>query len=162
MAQSLFAAGQALNGDAWGLHDAEWLGVRIDWRARVLELDLSLAVSERGQLHRRARFVVTGLVFFVLEPPHPRSEGARYWEVAGDQIDVHETPCDSVTGERPGLPPLPPGAWCCTLYDSGLNTLANIAGEDCTGTWVGEPVSRASNVFFPGDTAPIPGSGSSD
>ena len=75
----------------------------------MLELDVTLAVSKRQDVHRRARFVVTGLVFFVLEPPHSRSSGAPFWELAGERIDVNDSPVDAESRKRVGLPEAPPG-----------------------------------------------------
>lgn len=154
MGASLLDAGDELNGDAWGLHDGVWVRTRVDWRARMLELDLELAVSTRQKLLRPATFVVEGLVFFVTEPPHPRREGEAYWDFRGDMIDVRDV--SAAMHERAGLPPLPAGAWCCYVWDNGANTTAYVAGHHCDGRWTGEPFSTRSNVFFPGETVPIP------
>jgi len=61
-----------------GLHDAEVQGIAVDYRQRKLTLEVAVWVGdmgdppERREAYRNGRIEISGLLFFVMEPPDPK------------------------------------------------------------------------------------------
>ena len=62
----------------WGLHDAYIEAVDIDWSRATLTLSVRVMMTERQDTDRRAKIIVTGLVFCAIDAPERwRSTGCE-------------------------------------------------------------------------------------
>jgi len=125
-----------------GFHDAHCLKLTIDYQksqARLL-LDVWVAESrdaEEREAYRLADLTLSGLLYWVAEPPDERE------------------PLDGVTAERIDIGPLaalgkapktclalPDGAFANWIYMAYSNTLIHVAARDAGLIWIGEKGGR--------------------
>lgn len=103
-----------------GFHDAQLLGVRIDFEHEMASIDLAVDVSNPDTIShvrsRRGHLNLTGLVYFVVEPP---DETYSYDQqlISSDSSNFSEL----VT--LPELPTVPNGSFAHWFYSSANNFL---------------------------------------
>jgi hypothetical protein len=130
-----------------GLHDAKLERVAIDFVDRTARLDLDIWVGddEEREAYRRAQVTLSGLLFWVSEPPdplHPSSPPRALWIDAGPLTD--KTP-----KTQPALPNVPRGAFANWIFVRDWNSFIYVAATDADLTWL-------SDRSIPGPDAPKP------
>ena len=123
-----------------GLYDAELGTVAIDFANRTVRLDLNIWVGDDEELeaYRRAQVTLSGLLFWVSEPPDPSYPFASprpLWIDAGPLTD-------DLPEKQPALPPVPQGAFANWLFVRDWNAFIYVAAEDASLTWLGDRTIR--------------------
>ena len=118
-----------------GFHDARVRRVDIDYRARVVRIDLVLDAGDPESEHlgdrdawRAAHLVLQDLLFIVVEPPATRPEA-----YAGEAWITSSAP--ATTRQRQGLPAVPPGFFCHAFFASNWNAHVFAAARDALLVW---------------------------
>jgi hypothetical protein len=119
-----------------GLHDAKLESVAIDFGARTARLDLDIWVGddEEREAYRRAQITLSGLLFWVSEPPdplYPFSSPRAMWIDAGPLTD-------KIPEKQPALPPIPQAAFANWIFVRDWNSFIYVAAIDSSLTWLGE------------------------
>jgi hypothetical protein len=119
-----------------GLHDAKLERVAIDFGDRTARLDLDIWVGddEEREAHRRAQMTLSGLVFWVSEPPDPRYP---FLSPGPESIDAGPL-TDKIPEKQPALPPVPQGAFANWIFVRDWNAFIYVAAKDASLTWLGE------------------------
>jgi hypothetical protein len=123
-----------------GLHDARLGKLAIDFTERTVSLDLNVWVGdeEERETYRRAELILSGLLFWVSEPPDPNHPYALPRPLSID--------AGPLTGAQPknqtALPPVPPDAFVNWLYVKDWNAFVYVAAKDASLTWSSEPAVR--------------------
>ena len=117
-----------------GLHDAKLGKVAIDFTERTVRLDLNIWVGdeEKREAYRSAEVTLSGLLFWVSEPPDPHypfGSPRPLWIDAGPLTD-------KLPEKQPALPPIPPGAFANWIYVRDWNAFIYVAAEDANLTWL--------------------------
>jgi hypothetical protein len=127
-----------------GFHDAELNTFTIDYTKREARLILDVWVAdnqekpEKIESYRLAEVTLSGLVFWVSEPPDPRYP---YGEPGAQRIDIGPI----ATFERKEalrLPPVPAGAFANWVFVTGWNAFIYVAAEDARINWLGSKTVR--------------------
>ena len=137
----------------WGLHDAGLDALEIDYAAAELGIVLRVKLGRRQERERRARVVVTGLVYVVVEPP--------CLEANGDMVDG-DMRIDLVTeglmeGEKLARPP--EGCFGQSFFVADWNAFFHVVGTDVRFKWIEtEPTETAddAHVLLPGEEFDVP------
>ena len=138
-----------------GLHDAELLGLNVDYVGRTISLIVEVWVGdidgpiETRETYRKARIDVSGLQFLVIEPPDPTYP---YSDVEASRIDI----CDmSKNLDVKLVRSLPDGTSLSSLWVNDWNAFAHIAAQDATLSWLDpKPTCRTRREhYLPGETA---------
>lgn len=109
-----------------GLHDADLLGLSVDYVKQTLTLDLNLWIGsldgktdEEREGRREAQIIVRKLKYCIIEPPD--RDGAI------GEIDGFETPAHDI--ERLGLSPVGAETFRHSIYVDGWNSFIHFAGD---------------------------------
>jgi hypothetical protein len=127
-----------------GFHDAELNSLTIDYAKREARLILDIWVAddqenpEELESYRPAEVTLSGLVFWVSEPPDPRYP---YGKPGAQRIDIGPL----ATLERKEtlhLPPVPPGAFANWVFVTDWNAFVYVAAEGARLKWLGSRTVR--------------------
>lgn len=136
-----------------GLHDAELLGISIDYlqRKAVVSLDVWVgALSgdiKRREAYRKARIELRGLEFAVIEPP---DANYAYSDPAPSRIDI----CDLRKNlDENLLKSLPAGVFFTSLWVNKWNAFAHVAASDAELVWQDDAVTYRTHRehYLPGE-----------
>lgn len=123
-----------------GLHDAELHKCTIDYAARSVELVLKLWVgkSEQMELYRPAIINLTGLHFWIIEPPNSDKLADETWLVidTGEVSTLKSTPAIH-------LPGVPKTAFVNWIYVRQWNAFIYVAAETADHRWTGAEEDHA-------------------
>lgn len=118
-----------------GLHDSEVQRVAVDYEKRKLVLDVAVWVGrmsdppERREAYKSGQIEISGLIFFVMEPPD-----AKY--PFRDSVKLTIDGCDMSKKLDPELlNALPGGAFFRSLWVSEWNAFIHIAARDAAIEW---------------------------
>ncbi len=123
-----------------GLHDAKLGTVAIDFAERTVRLDLDIWVGddEEREAYRRAQVILSGLLFWVSDPPDP-----SYSITSPGPLRIEVGPLtDKLPEKQPALPSVPPDAFANWLYVRDWNTFIYVAAKDASLTWLGDRAIR--------------------
>lgn len=127
-----------------GFHDACLSTISIDYTKREVQLILDIWVAddverpEEIETYRVAEVTLTGLAYWVSEPPDARSlflEPGALWIDSGP-LDTLERK-DSLH-----LPPTPAGAFANWIFVRDWNAFIYVAAEDARLEWLGDKAIR--------------------
>jgi hypothetical protein len=114
-----------------GLHDAELIGVQVDYvrQSAVLELDIDVSTDvDAGEVYRRGRLTFAGIQFFVIDAP------------AAHENYVGVSPIDTGSGQPLTapcqLPEIPEDCFLCWLFVVQWNSFVRIAARTVMHEWV--------------------------
>jgi hypothetical protein len=119
-----------------GLHDSEVQRVAIDYEQRTLILELAVWVGdmndppERREAYKSGRIKISGLIFFVAEPPDPKYPFRDSAELTIDGGDMSENL------DRELLKSLPGDAFFRSLWVNEWNAFIHIAARDSEIAWI--------------------------
>ena len=124
-----------------GLHDAELAAVALDFTKREaqLSLDIWIGDDEEREAYRRAEIMLSGLAYWVSEPPDPRYP---YGEPEALRIDAGPSTKLSES-ERSKLPPIPVDAFSNYIFVVDWNAFIYLAAQSAVLKWCGERTVRA-------------------
>jgi hypothetical protein len=108
-----------------GFHDSSIVSVRLDYVQRTAEIDLKIHVSgpddENKEKYQPATLFISGLVYFVIEPPGPPNIAhAEPSRVDGGSSELEQA-------AYPLPKPLPDGAFTYWFFVSNWNSFIHIA-----------------------------------
>jgi len=117
-----------------GLHDAELVGLHVDYSSRGATIDVNVDVGssetpadQLEEAYRPARLVFSGLQFIVIDPPAV-DEGYQGLSMIDAGIGQPWTvPCK--------LPPLPADCFLCWLFVVERNSFIRIAAQSVAIEW---------------------------
>jgi hypothetical protein len=128
-----------------GFHDAELKSLTIDYTKREARLILDVWVaddlnSEEREAYRLAEVILSGLLFWVSEPPDVRYP---FNKAGGKRIDIGPM---KLLKERDfvKLPPIPDDAFVNWIFVSDWNAFIYVAAQDAALKWLGEKTVRQS------------------
>lgn len=123
-----------------GLHDAELHKCTINYATRSVELVLKLWVGRPEQIeaYRPAIINLSGLHFWIVEPPNSAHKGDEAWLVidSGDISTLKSTPAIS-------LPEVPKTAFVNWIYVRQWNAFMYVAAETADHRWTGSEEDHA-------------------
>jgi hypothetical protein len=145
-----------------GFHDSALKSLAIDYEQRTVRLDVSLKVGDpSGSREQRddirdAQIEISGVVFFVIDPP---SSDAGYdfdspedlW--IADGYETRSIPEFTETIDKNLLKAVPEDAFVQSFFVKNWNAYIHVAARDCSMTWVG--IARhyrgPRQKFYPGE-----------
>ena len=136
-----------------GLHDAELLCISVDYVRRRLTLALDVFVGaldgpiEKREAYRKGLVEITGLQFFVIEPPDPKYP---YGHEKMSRIDL----CDMRKNlDEKLLASLPSETFFASIWVNNWNAFAHVAAVNADLIWEEEkPTSRERREhYLPGE-----------
>lgn len=144
-----------------GFHDSVLKALAVDYEQRTIRLDVSLSVGdadgprEQRDDYRNAQIAISGLVFFIIDPPatdHDFNSPGEIWIVDG--YETHSIPEFTKTIEKKLLGAVPTGAFVHSFFVNDWNSYIHIAATDCTIKWIGVagPYRGRRQRFYPGET----------
>jgi hypothetical protein len=114
-----------------GLHDAELVGLQVDYASHTASLELDIDVSAgtvSEERYRRGRLTFVGLQFLVIDAPN----------AAEDYVGL--SPIDSGSGEpataKCRLPTIPHDCFLCWLFVVRWNSFVRIAARSVSHEWI--------------------------
>lgn len=135
----------------WGLHDAYLEALEIDWPNAKLVMSVRVMITERQDMDRRMKLIVTGLVFCVIDPPRADARGGSTAEGAL-WIDSGEGAANEEA--RATLPEVPAGCFLHWFFVHPWNSFVHVCGERAALEWTEVapvPARAATRARFPGD-----------
>jgi len=116
-----------------GLHDAELIGIRVDYATRqaVLSVNVDIGKSDDGDLqthesYRGARIRFFGVQFVVIDPPAAAySSGLSMIDTGSGE--PRTSPCR--------LPPIPDDCFLCWVFVTEWNSFIRISAHDVALEW---------------------------
>lgn len=123
-----------------GFHDAEVGRIDIDFRSRVVILELDVWIGDVGmpadagrELYRPARLEVRGFSYFVVERPHSESPYAKPGPL---ELDF--------CGPEPigDLPATRAGEFAATFFVADWNSCFSLSAADAELRWTGDAYDR--------------------
>jgi hypothetical protein len=148
-----------------GLHDSALKSFSIDYEHRTLRLEVSIVVGdsdgprEQRDDIRDAQIEISGVIFFVVEPPDPGPH--RDFQSPGELwIDSYETrsiPEFTETIDKKLLDAVPADAFVQSFFVHEWNSYVHVAARDCSMKWVGiaRHYKGPRQVFYPGETVDL-------
>lgn len=126
--------------------------MQVDWLTGRLIVDVRPKVSERQDLDRGARVVVSGLEWLVIDPKGPGTPALfEPAHVGGYTIDSREG------AARTELPDVPEGAFVHYFFVIERNAFIHFCARDAAFEWTDDaPRPYPGNVQFAGDEIPDP------
>ena len=117
-----------------GFHDAGLRDIEISYVSRsvVLHVTVNVADEEEEQYVRDLRVTLSGVAFFVIDPPdqnYPLAEGKALWTDAG---------AGAPTTSNVALPALPPGASLNWIFVNEWNSFIRFASQTCCHEWTSD------------------------
>jgi hypothetical protein len=119
-----------------GLHDSEVRRVAVDYEKRKIVLDVAVWVGgmndpqERREGYKSSRIELSGLIFFVMEPPDAKYPFRDSVKLTIDGCDMSK----NLDGEL--LKSLPSGAFFRSLRVNEWNAFIHIAARDAAIEWI--------------------------
>jgi hypothetical protein len=149
-----------------GLHDSALKGLSIDYEGRTLRLDVSIKIGnsdgarEQRDDIRDARIDISGVVFFVIDPP---SSAADYdFESSGelwvaDSYETRSIPQFTNTIDQKLLAAVPADAFVQSFFIRQWNSYLHVAARDCSMKWSGTSrhYTGPRQTFFPGEVVDL-------
>jgi hypothetical protein len=122
-----------------GFHDSALKVVTIDYVSREAKLSLEIWMADcdavsgiNRDAYRRAELSLSGLVFWVCEPP----SGGYPYDVKGEvRIDIGSVET-LTTPPSPALPSTPVGCFVNWIYVGAWNAFIYVAAHDAKLTWL--------------------------
>ena len=113
-----------------GLHDAELVGLQVDYARREAVLDLNVDCSEppESEPYRPARILFSGIQFLVIDLPATADAYNDISIVDAGSGQPSTAPCK--------LPPLPDDCFLCWLFVVRWNSFIRIAARSAALEWV--------------------------
>jgi hypothetical protein len=146
-----------------GFHDSALKSLTVDYERRTLTLDVSLKVGDPDGLReqrddiRDAKIEVSGVVFFVIDPP---SAGAGYdFDSPGelwiaDGYEIRSIPEFTKAIDTKLLSAVPREAFVQSFFVKNWNSYIHVGARHCALEWAG--VRRhyigPRQAFYPGET----------
>jgi hypothetical protein len=121
-----------------GLHDSEVQRVAVDYEKGKVALDVAVWVGsmndppEQREAYKSGRIEISGLVFFVMEPPDPKYPFRDSLELTVDGCDMSK----NLDGEL--LKSLPSDAFFRSLWVNEWNAFIHIAARDAEIAWMND------------------------
>jgi hypothetical protein len=149
-----------------GFHDSALKSLSIDYEQRTVRLDVSLKVGdpdgsrEQRDDVRDAQIDISGVVFFVIDPPSPGAEygfdsPGNLW--IADGYETRSIPKFTETIDKNLLNAVPAEEFIQSFFVKDWNSYIHVAARDCSMTWVG--VARhyqgPRQIFYPGETVDL-------
>jgi len=136
-----------------GFHDAELSALTIDYTKSEARLVLDVWIGDMGakpdgerEAYRLAELALSGLLFWVSEPPHA---DYPYDIASGLKIDIG--PLERCDGkDRAKLPPIPVGAFENWVFVDDWNAFAYVAAKDASLKWLSDKTIRHYPAPRPG------------
>jgi hypothetical protein len=122
-----------------GLHDAEVQRINIDYQQRTLTLDMEVWTGDmddppdRREAYRGCQIKLTGLVFFIVEPPDARYPYRLSKKLRVDTTDARK----SLDSEL--IDSLPEGTFLRSFWVAEWNNCMHFAATSAELTWNGNP-----------------------
>ena len=119
-----------------GLHDSEVRRVAVDYEKRKIVLDVAVWVGGmndpqgRREAYKSGRIELSGLIFFVMEPPDAKYPFRDSVKLTIDGCDMRK----NLDGEL--LQSLPSGAFFRSLWVNEWNAFIHIAARDAAIEWI--------------------------
>jgi hypothetical protein len=125
-----------------GFHDAELQRLEIDYMKREAKFIVDIWVGDMGteqrEVYRLAEVTLSGLLFWVSEPP----DASYPYDVAGgERIDIGSLAALKERGNLK-LPPIPNDAFENYIFLTEWNACHYIAAQDARLIWLGENTLR--------------------
>jgi hypothetical protein len=149
-----------------GFHDSTLRGLSIDYERRTLRLDVSLKVGdpdgprEQRDDIRDAEVEISGVVFFVIDPPCPDPaydfvSAGEVW--IGDGYETRSIPKFAEAIDEKLLNAVPEGAFVQSFFVHDWNSFVHVAARDCAMKWIGAArhYKGPRQVFYPGETVDL-------
>jgi hypothetical protein len=146
-----------------GFHDAGLKSVTIDYEQRTVSLKFSLKVGNpEGPCKHRddcrdAQVEITGMIFWIVDPPDRREEFGSAGEVwIGDSCETRSIPqftrhLSGITGA------VPSDAFVHSFFANDWNSYIHVAARGCSMRWLGDAYAYQGRrqAFHPGETVDI-------
>jgi hypothetical protein len=146
-----------------GLHDSALKGLSIDYVRRTIRLDISLKVGdpdgprEQRDDVRDAEIEVSGVVFFMIDPPSPAAgydfkSPRELWIVDG--YETQSIPAFTKTIDKELLSAVPPEAFVHSFFVNDWNSYMHVAARGCSIKWLGAAAHYRGQrqAYHPGET----------
>ena len=143
-----------------GFHDSALKSFAVDYERRTVRLDISLSVGdpdgprEQRDDYRGAQIEVSGLVFFVVDPPDAGYDFGSRGEVwIKDGYETRSILEFTKTIDKKLLDAVPPGAFLHSFFVNDWNSYMHICASDCSIKWFGvaERHQGRRQHFHPGE-----------
>jgi hypothetical protein len=146
-----------------GFHDCALKGFSIDYEHRSARIDMSLKVGEHdGPREQRddirdAQIEISGIVFFVIDPP----SSARGYDLTSpgelwiaDSYETRSIPEFTKAIDNNLLNVVPADAFVQSFFVQDWNSYIHIAARDCAMKWVGvrRHYKGPRQFYYPGET----------
>ena len=140
----------------WGLHDARFEAIEIDWSGARLTLCARVMMSETQDLEQRAKLVVSGLVFCTIDPPEiDPTRGYEPTPASGLWVDTGGGAANADAKRR--LPAVPEGCFLHWFFVHQWNSFIHICARNAELISVEAapgPARAETRALFPGDKIP--------
>ena len=117
-----------------GFHDSDLIAIQVDFEHATATMDFAVDVSdwdiESKVVPRRGRLTLTGLLYFVLEPPY----GDQAYEQQTQSISDGSSDFTELANP-PKLPKLPEGSFAEWFYSASDNNFLYVAASDAQFDW---------------------------
>jgi hypothetical protein len=119
-----------------GLHDAEVRSLAVDYEQRKMTLDVAVWVGlmddppERREAYKKGRIEISGLIFFVMEPPDPTYPFRKSSKLTIDGCNRSENLDRELVASVPG------DAFFRSLWVDEWNAFIHIAARDAQIAWL--------------------------
>jgi hypothetical protein len=146
-----------------GLHDSALKSLSIDYERRTLRLEVSVKVGdsdgprENRDDIRNAQIDISGVVFFVIDPPcsdvnHDFKSPGELW--IADAYETRSIPEFTKTLDQKLLDTVPSDTFVQSFFVSEWNSYLHVAAKDCAMKWVGAThhYNGVRQTFYPGET----------
>ena len=117
-----------------GLHDAELVGIQVDYSRRKAVLTVNVDVLDpddrapENDDYRRARVVFSGIQFVVIDPPAVASDSYT-------NVSTIDTGSGQPRTAQCVLPPVWKGCFLCWIFVTESNSFVRIAARDVALEW---------------------------
>jgi hypothetical protein len=145
-----------------GLHDSALKSLSIDYESRTLRLDISIKIGnpegprEQRDDIRDAQIYVSGIVFFVIDPPssapgYDFESSGELWIV--DSYETRSIPQFTKMIDQKLLDAVPADAFVQSFFVGQWNSYLHVAARDCSVEWSGAArhYKGPRQAFFPGE-----------
>ena len=128
-----------------GFHDAEMLKTSIDYTKQEARLVLDVWVGDMQSVdreaYRLAEVTLTGLYYWVVEPPHPDYPFHGDSGGSGETINIRSMN-DFKSPDDLKLPSVPVGIFANYIFVSDWNSYIFVAAKDTSLVWLGDKTVR--------------------
>lgn len=140
----------------WGLHDAYFEAIEIDWLTARLVLTARVMMSETQDMDQRAKIAISGLVFCAIDPPV--IDARRGYEptlARGLWVDSGQGAGNADAKRR--LPAVPDGCFLHWFFVHQWNSFIHICAHNAEFIWIETapaPARTETRALLPGDQIP--------